>query len=64
MALDALTPAGLSALAVLALIYAVPRIVVALVAMYKVPPDKLAAVLRALAELFRPPSWFRRGPRA
>jgi hypothetical protein len=34
------------------LIYAVPRVVVALVALFRVPPDKLPAVLRALADLF------------
>jgi hypothetical protein len=33
-------------------VYAVPRLIVALVALFKVPPDKLPAVLRALADLF------------
>lgn len=41
------------ALAILALAYAVPRLLVAFLAVRKVPADKLAEVLRALAELFR-----------
>ncbi|MCW3813709.1 hypothetical protein ONA91_04450 [Micromonospora sp. DR5-3] len=45
--------AGPWALVAVGLIYAVPRLIVALVALFRVPPDKLPAVLRALAELFR-----------
>ncbi|WP_426510630.1 hypothetical protein ACPPVO_08210 [Dactylosporangium sp. McL0621] len=55
--LERFLPAGSWAFVVVALIYAVPRLIVALVALFKVPPDKLAATIRALAELFR----FRRG---
>ncbi len=41
------------ALVGVALVYSVPRLIIALVALFKVPPNKLPAVLRALAELFR-----------
>ncbi|GII22171.1 hypothetical protein Pme01_17680 [Planosporangium mesophilum] len=52
-ALEPFVAAGPWALIVVALIYAVPRLIVALVALFRVPPDKLPAVLRALAELFQ-----------
>ncbi|MFY1658479.1 hypothetical protein [Micromonospora sp. WMMD1274] len=52
-ALEPFLTAGPWALVTVALVYAVPRLVVALVALFRVPPDKLPAVLRALAELFR-----------
>lgn len=51
--LEPFLTAGPWALIAVALIYAVPRLIVALVALFRVPPDRLPAVLRAMAELFR-----------
>jgi hypothetical protein len=51
--LEAILTAGPWALIILALAYAVPRLVVALVVVWKVPADELAEVLRALGDLFR-----------
>ncbi|MEH0928710.1 hypothetical protein [Micromonospora sp. CPCC 205558] len=52
-ALELFTNAGPWVLVAVLVAYAAPRLIVALVAMFKVPPDKLPAVLRALADLFR-----------
>jgi hypothetical protein len=52
-ALEPYLSAGPWMLIVVGLIYAIPRLIVALVALLRVPPDKLPAVLHALAELFR-----------
>ncbi|QGN49540.1 hypothetical protein ACN26Y_26770 [Micromonospora sp. WMMD558] len=54
--------AGPWALVLLAIVYAVPRLIVAVVALFKIPPERLPAVLKALGELFRLGSWFRRAP--
>jgi hypothetical protein len=51
--LELLAHAGPWTLIAVLVAYAVPRLIVALVAMYKVSPEKLPAVLRALADLFR-----------
>ncbi|NES31742.1 hypothetical protein GCE86_02845 [Micromonospora terminaliae] len=60
--LEPVLAAGPWALIVIALVYALPRLIVALVALFKIPPDRLPAVLKALGELFRIGSWFRRAP--
>ena len=60
-ALELFASAGPCALIVVALAYALPRfladalprLIIAIIALFKVSPDKLPAVLRALAELFR-----------
>ncbi|MFD6265525.1 twin-arginine translocase TatA/TatE family subunit [Micromonospora chalcea] len=58
--IEPILTAGPWALIALALIYAVPRLIVAVVALFKIPPERLPAVLKALGELFRIGSWFRR----
>lgn len=50
---ESLVAAGPWALVLVTLIYTMSRVLVALVALFRVPPDKLPAVLQALAELFR-----------
>lgn len=60
MTLTTLEPfiaAGPWALVVLVVSPALLKTVVAIVALFKVPSDRLAAVLRALAELFRLGPW-------
>jgi hypothetical protein len=52
-ALDSVLVAGPWALVVLVLAYALPRLIVTFLVVRKVPADRLADVLRALAELFR-----------
>jgi len=52
-ALESYLSAGPWVLVIVALTFVVPRLVVALVALFRVDADKLPAVLRALAELFR-----------
>jgi hypothetical protein len=51
--LEPILTVGHWAFITLALAYALPRLVIALVVLLKVPADKLPGVLRALAELFR-----------
>lgn len=60
--IEPILTAGPWALIVLAVVYAVPRLIVAVVALFKIPPERLPAVLKALGELFRLGSWFRRSP--
>ena len=50
---DAILTASPWTIIVLALAYALPRLIVAFLAVWKVPADRLPDVLRALAELFR-----------
>lgn len=52
-AIESLVAAGSSALVVTALIWTTARFILVLVVIVKVPADKLAAVLRALALVFR-----------
>jgi hypothetical protein len=59
--LEPILTAGPWALVIMAVVYAVPRLIVAVVALFKIPADKLPDVLKALADLFRIGSWFRRG---
>ncbi|WP_406072350.1 hypothetical protein [Micromonospora sp. NBC_01638] len=51
--LELVLAAGPWALIVLAVVYTVPRLIVAVMAIYKIPPDRLPAVLKELGDLFR-----------